>query len=188
MFFKIGFFKNVALFPEKHLCWILFLISCRSAPKQVFSCEYCEIFKKSFFTEHLLPDCYCLTSTQYSVMMDSLSYQIKNLMRLGSKNVTQSLLFLIGSEIENLFKKVEIKFQIYECICFNSPVQNGRLPSWMDSFRPAVSTWNLPFWDDAGLHIKYLSFFQVDHSFYKLDVKFLFTRNKIRCVHCSWLP
>ena len=73
MFFKIGFLKNIALITEKHLCWSLFLISCRSAPKQVFSCEYCEIFKKSFFTEHLLPDCYCLTSTQYSVMMDSLA-------------------------------------------------------------------------------------------------------------------
>ena len=40
MFFKMGVLKNFA----KHLCWSLI---------QVFSCEICEIFKITYFTEHL---------------------------------------------------------------------------------------------------------------------------------------
>ena len=48
MFFKIGVLKNFA--TVKHLCWSLFLIKLKKeeAPRQVFSCEYCEIFKNSF--------------------------------------------------------------------------------------------------------------------------------------------
>ena len=35
----------------KHLCWSLFLITLQAfrSQKQVFSCEYCEIFKNNFF-------------------------------------------------------------------------------------------------------------------------------------------
>ena len=60
MFFKIAVLKNFAVFRGKHLCWSLFLINFRplglqlylkEAPRQVFSCEYCEIFKNSFFIE-----------------------------------------------------------------------------------------------------------------------------------------
>ena len=49
IFFKIGALKNFSLFTEKHLCWSFVLIN----SKQVFSCEYCEIFKNGFFKEHL---------------------------------------------------------------------------------------------------------------------------------------
>ena len=42
MFFEIGALKNFAIFTGKDLCWSLF-----------FSCKYCEIFKNSFFKEHL---------------------------------------------------------------------------------------------------------------------------------------
>ena len=51
MFFIIGVLKILTL---KHLCWILFLDAFRSAtllketPSQMFSCEYCEIFKSTF--------------------------------------------------------------------------------------------------------------------------------------------
>ena len=43
LLFKIGVLKHFAIFTGKHLCWNLLLIN--EAPKQVFSCEYCEIFK-----------------------------------------------------------------------------------------------------------------------------------------------
>ena len=57
MFFKIHVLKNFAVFTEKHLCWSLFLIKLQAfrqfyqkeTPTQVLSCEYCEIFKSSFF-------------------------------------------------------------------------------------------------------------------------------------------
>ena len=58
MFFKIGVLKNFAIFTRKHLCCSRFVIkwkAFRSAtllketPRQVFSYEYCEIFKNRFF-------------------------------------------------------------------------------------------------------------------------------------------
>ena len=63
MFFKIAVLKNFAVLPRKHLCWSLFLIKLQAQVcvfikketlTQVFSCEYCKIFKKSFFIKHLL--------------------------------------------------------------------------------------------------------------------------------------
>ena len=53
-----------------------------------------------------------------------------------------------------------------------------------DNSRPTVPSWNLPFWGEPDLNVRYLWIFQVDHTFYKLNVKILATRNKISC---SWL-
>ena len=56
MFFKIGVPKNFVTFTGKHLCWSLFLIKLqafRLIPIRVFSCEYCEIFKNTYFEEYL---------------------------------------------------------------------------------------------------------------------------------------
>ena len=55
------------------------------------------------------------------------------------------------------------------------------LPSWEESSRPPAPSRNLPFWDDSGLNVRYLRIFQVDHTFYKLDVKVLAAINDIRC-------
>ena len=58
MVFKIGLLKNFAIFTGIHLCWGHFLIKLqvlrpatlfKKTPTQVLSCEYCEIFKNSFF-------------------------------------------------------------------------------------------------------------------------------------------
>ena len=59
MFFEISGLKNFALFTKKCLCWSLFLIKGlelyqKQTSTQVFSCGYCEIFKKSFFYRALL--------------------------------------------------------------------------------------------------------------------------------------
>ena len=60
-----GVLKNFTKSKEKHLCWILFLnkvASCRAPVcnfmkeetlAELFSCGFCEIFKNTFFTEHL---------------------------------------------------------------------------------------------------------------------------------------
>ena len=63
MFFKKTVFNNFAIFIGKDLCWSLFLIKLQvirtlklqffKNPTQVFSCEYCEIFKNTNFEEHL---------------------------------------------------------------------------------------------------------------------------------------
>ena len=62
MFFKIRVLKNVPIFTGKHPLESLLNKSYRSQslqlclkenPANVLSCEYCEIFKNSFFIEHL---------------------------------------------------------------------------------------------------------------------------------------
>ena len=62
MIFKIGVLKDFAVCTGKHLCWSLFLMTFqvwRSATllkrlqHKVFSCVYCEIFRNSFFIDHL---------------------------------------------------------------------------------------------------------------------------------------
>ena len=61
MFFK-SVLKNFSNFTEKQLCWSLFLIKfqalkhvtlLKKTPTQVLSCEIFEIFKNTYFQEHL---------------------------------------------------------------------------------------------------------------------------------------
>ena len=47
LFFKIGGLKHFAIFTGKHQRWNLLLIN--KTPTQVSSCEYCKIFKSSFW-------------------------------------------------------------------------------------------------------------------------------------------
>ena len=72
-------------------------------------------------------------------------------------------------------------------ICSNSPILNGRLLFWGDSFCPFVSSWNLLFSDDPALNVTFLWILQFNHIFYKLSVKTLAVSNKIRCLHCFGL-
>ena len=63
---KKGVLKNFAKFTRKHLCQRLFFdkvadLACnfiKKTPTQVFFCEYCEILKNTFFTEHLRETAY----------------------------------------------------------------------------------------------------------------------------------
>ena len=50
---KKGVVRNFVKFTRKHLCQSLFNFSRKETLVQVFSCEICEIFKNTFFTEHL---------------------------------------------------------------------------------------------------------------------------------------
>ena len=50
VFYKKGVNKNFAQFTGKHLYQSLFFN--KEAVAQVFSCEFCKIFKNTFFTEH----------------------------------------------------------------------------------------------------------------------------------------
>ena len=59
--YKKGAPRNFAKFTGKHLCQSLFLIELQTGLQhfkketlaQAVSCEYCEISKNTFFTEHL---------------------------------------------------------------------------------------------------------------------------------------
>ena len=62
VFYKKGVLKNFTKFTGKHLYQSLFLIKLQASDlqlygketlAQVFSCEFCEIFKNTFFTGHL---------------------------------------------------------------------------------------------------------------------------------------
>ena len=68
VFHKKAILKNCATFIGKHLCWSLSLtklqpfspatllkreLYSKETPTQVISCEYCEIFKNTYFEENL---------------------------------------------------------------------------------------------------------------------------------------
>ena len=57
MFCKIDVLKNFSKFTRKNLYWSCFLIKLQvSRPEtsaQVFSCEFCTVFQKTIFMEHL---------------------------------------------------------------------------------------------------------------------------------------
>ena len=66
-FCKKGVLKNFAVLTRKYLCWSLVLIKLQTikhltsglqlhqkvTPTQVFICEYCAMFKNTYFEEHL---------------------------------------------------------------------------------------------------------------------------------------
>ena len=54
MFYKKGVLRNFVKLTSKHLCQSLFNLVKKETLVQVFSCEFCEIFKNTFFTEPLL--------------------------------------------------------------------------------------------------------------------------------------
>ena len=51
MCYKRVVLNDFTKFTIKHLCWGLF--SNKETPTQVFSCEFCEFSKNTFFTEQL---------------------------------------------------------------------------------------------------------------------------------------
>ena len=56
MFYKKAVLKNFAILTGKHLCQSLFVsynFIKKETLAQGFSCEFCKIFKDTFFTEHL---------------------------------------------------------------------------------------------------------------------------------------
>ena len=55
MLYKIGLLKKIARSSRKQHFWSQFIIrfSQSKTPSQVFSCEFYETSKKTFFTEHL---------------------------------------------------------------------------------------------------------------------------------------
>ena len=52
---KKGVLKDFPIYTGKHLCWSLFN---KFAALNVFSCEYCEHFKKTYLDEHLRATAY----------------------------------------------------------------------------------------------------------------------------------
>ena len=52
MFYKKGIFRNFVKLRRKHLRWSFFLIKSKT-PTQTFSCEIYELFKNTYFEEHL---------------------------------------------------------------------------------------------------------------------------------------
>ena len=50
---KKGVLRNFVKFARKHPCQSLFNFIKKDTLVQVFSCEFCEIFKNTFFIEHL---------------------------------------------------------------------------------------------------------------------------------------
>ena len=73
--------KNFAKFRGKHLCLSLFFnkVAGAEALAQVFSCEFCEISKSTFFTEYL-------RTTALEYIRLHLHIHVKYIMELNNHN------------------------------------------------------------------------------------------------------
>ena len=79
---KKGVLKNFTNFTRKHQCWSPFFNKVAGAydfikketPTQVFSCEICEIFKNTYFEEHLRTTDSIKSITCISLKSDARNY------------------------------------------------------------------------------------------------------------------
>ena len=72
VFFKIGVLTNCEMFTGKHLCWSLLLMNLQATllketPTQVFSHEYCENSKNSFFLRNN-SCCFCTLGSAENIV------------------------------------------------------------------------------------------------------------------------
>ena len=77
MFYKKGVLRNFTKFTGKHLYLFLIKLPATLLKKtlaQVFSCEFCGIFKNTFFTEHL----WWLLLIIYEIIAKVLSFWFSN--------------------------------------------------------------------------------------------------------------
>ena len=126
MFFKI-YVKNLAMFTGKYLCWSYFLIQlqgCRTAillerdlTTQVLSCEYCKIFKNTYFEEHL-----------------RMAASVLLIIELPIKYWTTANLFLIKNITWNgfYFKGLQICSEYIFADCQQKPFQQGKILFYQD--------------------------------------------------------
>ena len=97
--------RNFAKFTGKHLCQSLFFNkvgkpqACNFVKKetlaQVFSCEFCEISKNSFFAEHLwatASDCYHFIAIRI-ILLNNLKARDEDILKFSDYSLTNLLLF-----------------------------------------------------------------------------------------------
>ena len=110
-----------ALFAGKHLCWSLYLLNLQaSSPVTLLrrdsdtavSCEYCEIFRKNFFTEHTSGGCFFWNNSRWERDL-KISDKSKLLRTVDflKKSVFQVVPFFILSEVGYLLIVVNFVYK-----------------------------------------------------------------------------
>ena len=103
-----GFLRNFAKFIGKHPCQSLIYnivagLACNFIKKetlaQVFSCEFCEISKNTFFTEHFRATAsnFPATQTQYSQVLKPFGFFLIYIFCISEKYCLSNLLSLVSS-------------------------------------------------------------------------------------------
>ena len=109
MFFKIGVLKHFANFSVwKHLCWSPFLIKLRAlrTPNKSFSCE---IFKNTFFIEHL--------SSSYCLCFNDIVIKVNESRYIALFVVSRSIEKLLSIDLVNIYL-FDVLFSIGQYFCF----------------------------------------------------------------------
>ena len=117
VFYKKDILKNFTKFTGKHLCLTLFLQASglqfylkRDYLAQVFSCEFCEIFKNTFFTEYLW------TTAPRMALQRSKSCSIFH-GRISKHGKTSALILqcLVSTKRSHILKQ-SCRFQLQVCL------------------------------------------------------------------------
>ena len=96
--YENGALENFAEFTGKHLCRSLFYnASCnfikKDTPAKVFSREFCEIFKNTFFTEHLWEIASININSRSSRSQISAKYVVLKISQINEKAPASDSLF-----------------------------------------------------------------------------------------------
>ena len=91
-FFKVGVLKSYAIFAGKHLRWSYFWIKFQSfrpatlkiTPTKVLFCEYCKIFKNSFF----FPAIFQSENTKWHPNKPFISWKYSKIFKITNINTT----------------------------------------------------------------------------------------------------
>ena len=109
-----------ALFAGKHLCWSLYLLNLQaSSPVTLLrrdsdtavSCEYCEIFRKNFFTEHTSGGCFFWNSRWDRDLKTSDKSKLLRKVDFLKKSGFQVVAFFILSEVGYLLIVVNFVYK-----------------------------------------------------------------------------
>ena len=138
----------------KHLCWRVsegLQLYLKETQAQLFSCEYCEVFKNTYFEEHLRTAASEITNSHIT------KPNIKN-----NCSIKNQIFHLLPTNLPCVIKTILIKdWQEPEAIFYNWIFWVSYFPQFLN--KNIFSEINIKFWHCLGkfsvCHIKYLALF-----------------------------
>ena len=112
-----GVLRNFSKFTGKHLCQSLFVCNFikKETLAQLFSCEFCQISKSTFFTEHLKATASDMISRVFNILLRRLKIAIfvKIFKTIFKK---EYLVYIILYNITNAELGI-----LFFCVCISCP-------------------------------------------------------------------
>ena len=134
MFCKEGVLRNFAKLTEKHLCQSLFFNKVAGlrpgtveALAQVFPCEFCEVSKSTFSTEHLR---WLLLFVEINSLKCILNFQIQLLIKVN--------FMIVIKRFYKLIERLDFNFNFTDLLFLNYRLQSLKAVARMCSVKKVL--------------------------------------------------